>query len=296
VRLSRGDRTHPPRSELAPEVLFVAGALAQYGGAAIAVGLFDEVGPVGMAWLRGLTAGVVLLLWRPPWHRTWAAAERRLVVLFGVVTVLMNLSFYLSIDRLPLGNAVAIEFLGPVAVAAVGARTARNWLALALAGGGVLLLAGVELDGDLLGVVFALASACLWAVHILLGSGVARWPATRDGLGVAFLAGSALVGPLAIGPARPAFEDPRLLLAAVGVGICSTAIPYVLDQVVFRRMDAHRFALLLAILPTTAAVVGWLALGQLPTVAEAAGIGAVVTAVVVRDRPPPVLEISSAGA
>ena len=235
---------------------------------------------------EGLTAGLVLLVWRAPWHRTWAAAERRVVVMFGLVTVLMNLAFYLSIDRLPLGNAVAIEFLGPVAVAALGTHSTRNWLALALAGGGVLLLAGVEVDGELLGVVFALVSACLWAVHILLGSGVARWPATRDGLGVAFLAGTVLVGPLAIWPARPAFGDPRLLLAAVGVGVCSTAIPYVLDQVVFRRMDAHRFALLLAILPTTAAAVGWVVLGQLPTAPEALGIAAVVAAVVLRDRPP----------
>jgi inner membrane transporter RhtA len=276
----------PPLEEIAPEALFVAGALAQYGGAAIAVGLFDRVGPVGMAWLRGLTAGVVLLLWRAPWHRTWASVERRLVVVFGVVTVLMNLSFYLAIDRLPLGNAVAIEFLGPVAVAAFGLRSARNWTALALAGGGVLLLAGVELDGEAIGVLFALASAGLWAGHILLGAQVARWPATRDGLGVAFLAGSLLVAPVAIWPARPAFGDPRLLLAAAGVGVLSTAVPYVLDQVVLRRVDAHRFALLLAILPTTAAVVGWVVLGQLPTAPEVIGIGAVVAAVVVRDRPP----------
>ena len=277
-------RSTDERLGMAPEALFVVGAIAQYAGAAIAIGLFDEVGPVGMAWLRGASAALIIVCWRRSWRQQWSSDVIGLLLAFGVFTVGMNISFYLAAERLPLGNAVAIEFLGPITVAAIGLRSARNLGALALAAGGVLLLAQVEIGGEPLGVLFALAAAALWAGHILLGARVARSSTPSDALGVALVLGSLTFLPVGLPAGWPAFSSAQLLSAAVVVGILSTAVPYLLDQVVFRQVDTRRFALLLAILPATATAVGWVALGQVPSVVETIGISAVIAAVALRER------------
>src|SRR3990170_2676147 len=129
-------RAEPAAAALArlpPQALFVLGAISQYVGAALAVLLFASVPAAGVAWLRVVAAAAVLVAWRQPWRTGWTAARLRLVAAFGVALALMNLCFYESIDRLPLGTAVAIEFCGPIAVAALGTRTRRDLIALGLA-------------------------------------------------------------------------------------------------------------------------------------------------------------------
>lgn len=268
-------------------LFFVAGALSQYGGAALAVVLFPHLGPLAVAWLRVATAGVVLWLVRGrPRLGAWAPRRRGAVAAFGVTLAAMNLAFYLAVERLPLGNAVAIEFLGPIAVATWGARRARNVVALLLAVGGVALLAELQWSASPAGVLFALASAALWAGYILLGARVARGASGTadglDGLAWALLIGAAAITPA--GVAGLALGEPTAarLLGSAAVGLLSNLVPYGLDQVVLARLGPGEFALLLALLPATAAGVGALALGQWPAPAELAGIALVVAAVAVR--------------
>ena len=267
----------------APVAIFTVSAVSLYLGAAIAVGLFDHVEPGGVAWLRSLFAALILLAiarpWRQPWSRTdlaWAAA-------FGTVLVSMNACFYAAAEILPLGTAVAIEFIGPVAFAALATRTARNWAAVALAGIGVVLLAGVQLEGSARGVGFALAAAILWAAYIALGHRVAGRTTGLSGLAVALTAGTLVTSPVLAPLATDVTGDPEWLVAAMAVGVLSSAIPYALDQWVLRRVSADRFAVLLAILPATATVIGLVSLGQVPSAAETLGIALVTLGVALRE-------------
>ncbi|HEY0638735.1 MAG TPA: EamA family transporter [Pseudonocardiaceae bacterium] len=256
-----------------------------YLGAAVAVVLFDQLSPSVVAWLRLLGAAAVLLAWRRPSREAWRGRRLALAAAFGLATALMNLAFYEAIARLPLGTAVAIEFCGPVAVAAIGSRTRRDVLALLLAALGVVLIADVQWSGSPTGVLLALAAAAMWAGYIVLGKRVAGEGAGLDGLAVGMTVAVVLLCPLGAG-AGPVLGSPTLLLLAVGVGVLSSAIPYALDQVVLRRIGQARFALLLALLPATAAVVGLVFLGQVPRPVEALGIVAVVLAVLLRSRDP----------
>ncbi|MGU3502045.1 EamA family transporter [Mycobacterium sp. C31M] len=269
-------------------MFFIAGAISQYLGAALGVFLFDTTDPTSVAWLRCAVAGLVLVLWRRPWRVTWTRRGIAVAAAFGVVTVAMNVAFFESIARIPLGTAVAIEFLGPVAVAAAGSRRARDLLAVALVAAGVVLLAGVAPDIDPVGIGFALLAAAMWAGYILLGKRVADAGAGLDSLAVGMAAAAGLLAaPLLAGQliADPAvFASAHTWLLGLGVGILSTALPYALDQVVLTRIGRARFALLLALLPVTAAVVGAVVLLQRPTLTEVLGITLVVAALVVSAR------------
>ncbi|MBA0125715.1 EamA family transporter [Haloechinothrix sp. YIM 98757] len=255
-----------------------------YLGAALAVGLFDHATPSGVAWMRCLGAALVLLAWRRPPKRAWRGKALLLAGTFGVVTAGMNVVFYEAIARLPLGTAVALEFVGPVAVAAIGSRGKRDLLALLTVAFGVLLIADVQLAGSPLGVLFALLAAMAWAGYILLGKRVAladTGVSGFDSLAVGFVVATVLLSPLALGTG-PVWGSAWLLLLGVGVGLLSTVIPYTLDQIVLGKVGRARFALLLALLPATAAVVGFVALGQVPTTVEMIGILAVVCGVALR--------------
>ena len=267
-------------------MLFVLAAISQYVGAALAVLLFAKVPAPGVAWLRVLSSAAVLVAWRKPWHTRWTAAHLRIVTAFGLVLAAMNVSFYLAIDRLPLGTAVAIEFCGPIAVAALGSRTRRDYAALALATGGVLALADVHLAGSPGGLAFAAAAGVAWAGYVVIGHRMAADPGIRpqDGLALGMGIGALAFAPILVGSARAAWTDPVLLLACIAVGILSSAVPYALEQVAMRRLPRPRFALLLALLPATAAVVGAVVLGQVPGPIEAAGIALVVTAALLRSH------------
>jgi inner membrane transporter RhtA len=190
----------------------------------------------------------------------------------------MNACFYLAIDRLPLGTVAAIEFLPVVALAAVGLRTARNGLALAAAVTGVYLLTDVRVIAEPLGVAFAFANAALFALYIVLGHRVSRLPALGgiDGLAAAMLVALVVATPLGGRQAAPALLSPVALLAGIGVGVSSSVIPYVCDQLAMARMRRETYALLVSLLPATATVIGLVVLAQVPSPQELAGVGLVV--------------------
>ncbi len=259
-------------------LLFVVGGCSLYCGAALAVVLFERLSPAGVAWLRMLVAALVLLAWRRPGRAVWRGRRLLLAGCFGLVTGLMNVAFYEAIARLPLGTAVAVEFCGPVAVAALGSRSVRDVAALMLAATGVVLIADVQLAGSPAGLLLALVAAVLWAVYIVLGKQVASGGNGLDDMAAGFALAAVLLCPLALGTG-PAWGSPTLLAMAAAVGVLSTALPYALDQVVLRRVGQARFALLLALLPAVASAVGFLVLGQLPRPLEAAGIAIVAVAV-----------------
>ena len=190
----------------------------------------------------------------------------------------MNSVFYLAIARLPLGTVGAIEFLAPIALAVAGLRDARNVLALAVAVAGVALLTNVRIAGEPLAYVFAFANCVLFAGYIVAGHALARDGGASgiDRLGAAMLIAAIAAMPIGLREALPAFHDMRLLFAAIGVGICSSVIPYVCDQLAMARLPRSTFALLLSLLPATASLVGAIVLRQIPTPVEMAGIALVI--------------------
>jgi inner membrane transporter RhtA len=266
-----------------PEAILVLSALFHYLGPAFAVLLFAYVDVLGVAWLRIVSAAVVFAVWRRPWRawRSLDSAGRRNILAWGVVLALMNCAFYVAIARLPLATVAGIEFLPVIALAALGSRTWRNVAALALAVAGVYLLTGVVLAGEPLGVAFAFANAALFGAYIVLGHRVAAHGASAgiDSLALAMLVAAAVVTPLSGGSAMPAFAHPATLLAGIGVGIASSVLPYVLDQLAMARVKRSTYALLISLLPATATVVGLIVLAQVPTVVEVAGVGLVIVAV-----------------
>jgi inner membrane transporter RhtA len=269
-----------------PQSLFVAGAIVQYAGSSLAVLLFASVPAAGVAWLRVVAAAAALLAWRRPWRSTWTPRRLALVAAFGLSVGLMNLVFYEAIDRLPLGTTVAIEFLGPISVAALGSRTRRDWLALGLATVGVLALADVHLSGSPVGVALALGAGVMWAAYIVLGHRVASTAGVRpqDGLAAGMAISAVLLAPALMWSAQPALASPELLAACLLVGLLASVVPYALEQVAMSRLPRARFALLLALLPAMAPLVGAIVLGQIPRPIEAAGIALVVVAASLRSH------------
>ena len=267
-----------------PEVLFIVAAVSQYLGAALAFSIFDNLGTSTVATLRVLGAALILILLRRSWRRSLKDLDMFWTASFGIVLAGMNLCFYLAIDNLPLGNAVAIEFLGPIAVAAAGHRSVRNLAALIVASLGVLLLAQVTSEGTVTGVLFALAAGTLWGFYIVLGSKVARTGAHLDGLGIGMLIGGLAIFPSSLHTIDRVFDSPLLMLVALSTGVLGNVIPYGIDQLVFRRISKTRFAFLQSLLPATAACVGILVLGQKTSIGELVGIGLIILAFGLRGK------------
>ena len=272
-----------------PQLYFVVSAVFHYLGPAFAVLLFARLDVLGVAWLRIASAGVILGAWRRPWRALPAldAESRRLLVAWGVVLALMNACFYSAIDRLPLGTVAAIEFLPVIVLAAAGARTSRNAAALAATVSGVYLLTDVSLRAQPVGLAFAFANAALFALYIVLADRMAK---RAPGGGIDALAGAMLVAGLVITPiggaqALPSLADPALLLAGIGVGVASSVIPYITDQLALARLPRATYALMVALLPATATVIGIVVLAQVPTPGEATGVALVVAGVAIhRER------------
>lgn len=266
-------------------LFFIAGALSLYLGAAIGVLLFQTTQPATVAWLRAAMAAVVLMVWRRPWRVLWTRRDLRSAVWFGFVTVGMNVAFYEAIARIPLGAAVAIEFSGPVAVACLESRSRRDVTAAVLVAAGVALVSDIRGELNWAGVGFALLAAATWAGYILLGKRVSDSGGGLDSLAVGMaVAAVVLAVPLvAVQLAADAavFVDPRTWILGMGVGVLSTAVPYALDQLVLTRIGRARFSLLLALLPATAAAVGWVVLRQRPATTELVGISLVMVALVI---------------
>lgn len=267
-----------------PEALFVLSAIAQYSGASIAALLFDEVAPQTVAWLRVVGATVALLAVSRRWWTGWTRRQLVAAGVFGIATALMNTFFFMAIARTDLGKSVAIEFIGPIAVAAALTRTTRNATALVLAAAGVVVLGGVELDGNTAGLLWILAASTMWAAYIVVGSRVAQVGRGVAGLGIGLGIGALALIPIGAPGSGDAITTPRLLVLCLLVGVLSNAIGYGIDQHVLRRIPVRRFSLLLALLPVTAAFFGWLVLDQRPSVLDVAGIALVLAGVAVQER------------
>jgi inner membrane transporter RhtA len=257
-----------------PQAYFLVSAVFHYLGPAFAVLLFVRVEPLGVAWLRIVTAALIFAAWRRP----WAALRDPVVIAWGLVLAGMNCCFYLAIDRLHLSTVASVEFLPVIALAALGARTPRNAAALALAVAGVYTLTGIHLTGEPAGVAFAFANALLFAAYIVLADRVAKRGLDLDGLAAAMLVAAVAVTPIT----GPQFGDASVLLAGAGVGVCSSVVPYVCDQLALRRLERATYSLMVALLPATATVIGLVVLAQLPTAAELGGVGMVVVAVALK--------------
>jgi inner membrane transporter RhtA len=300
ARLARGADGLPPAA------FFLISAVFHYLGPSLAVLLFSRVAVLGVMWLRIATAAVVFALWRRPWRlvrRLYRPQRVRLLAL-GAVLAGMNSLFYLAVARLPLATVGAIEFLGTIALAAAGARTPRNVAALGLTIGGVATLTAIRLTAEPLGFVFAFGNCAGFMLYVVLGHQVANTrvaaaegagsgradaggeePAGAsalsgiDQVGAAMLIAAVVAAPAGLGGAWPAFTHPAWLAWGIGVGVCSSVIPYVADQLAMARLPRATFALMLALLPACATVVGAVVLGQIPTARDLAGIALVIAGV-----------------
>jgi inner membrane transporter RhtA len=266
-----------------PQAYFLGSAVFHYLGPSFAVLLFARVDVLGVAWLRIASAALVFALWRRPWRAFLVLdrSGRALIVALGAVFAAMNACFYVSIDRLPLATVAAIEFIGPVALALLGARTIRTTSAVVVAAGGVYLLTHVRFGGEPLGLAFAFANAGIFTAYIVLAHRVARRTTIRpvDGLAAAMLVAFVFVSPIGLSAAAHAFGDPVAIIAGVGVGISSSVIPYVFDQLAMARLPRATYALFVALLPATATAIGVIVLRQLPSLVDVAGIALVMIGV-----------------
>jgi inner membrane transporter RhtA len=269
-------------------------AVFHYLGPSFAVLLFTQVDVLGVAWLRIATAAAVFALWRRPWRlaRRLDRGGRLVLVQLGAVLAAMNSLFYLAVDRLPLATVGAVEFLATVLLAALGTRTWRNGAALVLTTLGVATIADVRLAGEPLGFLFAFANCALFMLYVIWGHRIANAGGPERGrmrgidlLGASMLVAAVVVTPIGLRGALPTLSDPRLLLAAAAVGICSSVIPYVTDQLAMARLPRASFALMLALLPMFATIIGAVVLNQVPTAQDLLGIGMVIGGIALHQVP-----------
>lgn len=243
--------------------LVMVGVISVQLGAAVATTIFDELGPGGAVLLRTLFAALVLLALFRPTMRLLREGDRSGIALFGIALAGMNLFFFEALSRLPLGIAVTLEFTGPLGVAIAASRRAFDAVWVALAAGGILLLAPGVGDGlDPLGVAFGLFAGAFWAAYILLSARVGRGSAGRGGLAVAMAFSTLLLLPIGIADGGVELLRPELLALGAAIGMLSSAIPYTTELEALRRLPKGTFGVLLSVEPAVAALVGLLALDQ----------------------------------
>ncbi|HEY2835991.1 MAG TPA: EamA family transporter, partial [Rhizomicrobium sp.] len=266
-----------------PQAWFGVSAVFHYLGPSFAVLLFPSIGALGVAWLRIASAAVIFAPWTRPW-RVLAGADRTtglLLVALGAALAVMNTAFYLALDRLPISLVAAVEFVGTIGVALYGLRTGRNFAALLLAVAGVFILIDIRWSSDPAGLFWAFLNGALFVVYIILGHRISRQGASGgvERLGAAMAVALFFVMPIGFFQAMHAFGSPLLVLAGIGVGLCSSVIPYISDQLAMSRLPRASFALLLALLPATATVIGAIVLKQIPSVRDLIGIALVMAGV-----------------
>lgn len=274
-----------------PHAWFGVSAVFHYLGPSFAVLLFPAVGVLGVAWMRIASAALIFAPWTRPW-RTFRQADARtrwLLVGLGGCLAVMNTSFYLALDRLPMSLVAAIEFVGTVGVALYGLRTRRNLLALILAVAGVFILIDVKWAHDPLGLFWAFLNGALFVGYIALGHKASEGGASGgvERLGAAMAIAFLFVMPIGFWQAIEAFGVLTLVLAGIGVGFCSSVLPYICDQLAMSRLPRSSFALLLALLPATATIIGVIVLAQIPTASDILGVLLVMAGVAVH-RPVPI--------
>jgi inner membrane transporter RhtA len=257
--------------------LVLVGIVSVQLGSALAKNLFDAVGSLGTVALRLLFAAVVLILfWRPSLQldrRAW-----RIVLAYGVILGLMNLSFYLSLARLPLGIAVTIEFLGPIAVALAGSRRWLDAFWAVLAAAGVVLLMEGGGDLDPLGVLLALAAGTFWGIYILLGAALGRHTTEGNGLALGMVVAALVVVPVGVVDGGTALLLPWVLLAGLGVALLSSVIPYTVDLEALRKIPPRVFGILMSLEPAMAALIGLIVLEEMLHVTQWIAVLCVVVA------------------
>lgn len=287
-------------SEVVPShAWFGVSAVFHYLGPAFAVLLFPAVGVLGVAWFRIASAALIFAPITKPW-RTFKRStnrERVLLLALGACLAVMNSAFYLALDRLPIALVAAIEFIGTIGVALWGLRSGRNCLAFVVTIFGVALLIDVpslmaaegdSLTSDLLGLFWALLNGAFFVLYIILGHRISEGGASGgvERLGAAMTAAFIFVMPIGFIQALEAFGAPLLVLAGIGVGICSSVIPYVCDQLAMSRLPRASFALLLALLPATATIIGVVVLRQVPSAIDVLGVVLVMIGVAIHKPAP----------
>lgn len=259
--------------------LVVIGLACQEAGASLAVLLFPQMGPLGMVMLRLVFSALVLMLIARPSLRGHSRDAWRVVVQLGAALAVMNACFYLALEKLSLGVAVTIEVLGPLVLSIVASRRASAWAWAGLAFAGVLALgAGGWGDIDPVGVLFALGAGACWAWYILSSARVGAEFKRLDGLALAMVVGAAISLPFGVVNAGTSLLRLDLVALGAAVALLSSTIPYALELVALRRLAASAFAILMALAPATAALAGFLLLGQHLTVLEIVGIALVIAA------------------
>jgi len=268
-----------------PHVWFGVSAIFHYLGPSFAVLLFPAVGVLGVAWMRIASAAAIFAPWTKPWRTIKQADARTRFLLIGLGACLatMNTSFYLALDRLPMSLVAAMEFVGTIGVALYGLRTARNFTALALAALGVFLLIDVKWSTDPLGLCWAFLNGALFVGYIVLGHKMSEGGASGgvERLGAAMAMAFFFIMPIGFVQAAEAFTMPGLVLAGIAVGACSSVIPYVCDQLAMSRLPRASFALMLALLPATATLIGVMVLAQIPSGQDMIGVLLVMSGVAI---------------
>ncbi|MGI9505119.1 MAG: EamA family transporter [Geminicoccaceae bacterium] len=273
-----------------PHAWFGVSAVFHYLGPSFAVLLFPAVGVLGVAWFRIASAALIFAPFTKPWRAILEADARTRLLLLGLggCLAVMNTTFYLALDRLPMSLVAAMEFVGTIGVALYGLRTGRNVIALLLAVIGVFILVDVKWATDPLGLFWSTLNAALFVGYIVLGHKAAEGGASGGverlgaGMAIAFL----FLMPIGFLEAIRAFGAIELVLAGIGVGICSSVIPYVCDQLAMSRLPRESFALLLALLPATATIIAAIVLAQIPILTDLIGIALVMGGIAIH-RPAP---------
>ncbi|MEM6913829.1 MAG: EamA family transporter [Pseudomonadota bacterium] len=272
-----------------PHAWFGVSAVFHYLGPSLAVLLFPVVGVLGMAWFRIASAALIFAPITRPWNtiRHADGQTRLLLIGLGATLAVMNTSFYLALDSLPMSLVAAMEFIGTIGIALWGLRTARNLVALMLAVIGVFILIDVKWVTDFGGLLWASLNALLFIVYIVLGHRAAEGGAGSgiERLGAAMAIAFFLLMPIGFVEAAKAFGSVTLIGAGIGVGLCSSVIPYVCDQLAMARLPRASFALLLALLPATATIIAALVLSQIPTPQDLFGVTLVMIGVAVHKQP-----------
>lgn len=264
----------------APAILLATGII-QYVGASIAVTLFAVASASAVAWGRVAVGAIVMMAWRRPrieWRKLWRPA------VLGLALVTMNILFYQAIDRIPLGTAVALEFIGPVLLAAVTGRNWRIWTGIVFAATGVFMISWIGVDmnepGVAAGVGFAVAAGAAWALYMWMGSKVATAGVGPDSLAIGMAIGAIAYIPIAIPGFGVILTDPKLLALMVAVGVFSSVVPYFLEVTILTKVPASTFALLNSLYPATSLVVGMVMLRQFPNLGEIGGLVLISIAVI----------------
>lgn len=264
-------------------LIFAISAFFHYLGPAFAVILFSSVPVLGVTWIRIASAAAIYSVWRRPWHvfKSLPRNELILLIILGGIFASMNSVFYIAISKIPLATVGAIEFLAPVGLAMMGVRNIRNLGAFGTAITGAYLLSAIQLPQQPMALIFAFVNCILFGCYIVLGHRLAQSGSSTgiDRIGSSMLFATVFITPIGSSAAPISFLNPILLGEGIGVGVCSSVIPYALDQVTMSRLPRASFALLLSILPATATAIGVIVLRQVPNIQQLGGIALIAAGV-----------------